>query len=307
VTNLVPGQYREVAVATVGFSLTIDALRAHFLGREVYRRTRYIVVRHHAETAVIEVERAPGSQLMAIVAGVVVLAGAGECAYLIAPEADTGVPSALAAAARANGTTRRCVVVEGRYHHVNFILDPVAARVRVVDIVPPGPPKLVDQASRLLALAEDLPPIELVADVVDLAELARDHPAPRYLLPCRGSGFAAHDGAEVAFLDERPQRQEWTLIGCARSRELHRWFYDDLPESVDMCPRQLAATRPGEPGTVTLTKCCLLEDRVEEGSDTIVVPWGASLDQVRLGLERAARRVAAREPTLSTRRSSSTR
>ncbi len=44
--NLVPGQYRKVSVATVDVPLTAAALTSHFLGREVYRHTRFVVVRH---------------------------------------------------------------------------------------------------------------------------------------------------------------------------------------------------------------------------------------------------------------------
>jgi hypothetical protein len=235
--------------------------------------------------------------------GVTVLALPSECAFLVDPETDTGVPSSLAAAARAAGVSSRAVVVEGRYHHVNFLLDPEPVRIRVLDVVPPAPAKLVDQVSRVLAVAEDLPPVEVIATVVDLGDLARSSPARRYLLPCRGSGFNG-SGAEVAFLDERPPRQDWTLIGCARSRELHRWFYRDLPPAIDMCPRTLTAasaarssSRPlagGEdPPVVTLTKCCLLEERVEVSGDTVVVPWGASLAQIRHGVDEAIRRYRA--------------
>jgi hypothetical protein len=57
-----------------------------------------------------------------------------------------------------------------------------------------------------------------------------------------------------------------------------------------MCPRVLAASRGGV-GVgvgVTLTKCCLLEDRIDCDGDMVVVPWGASLEQVRQGLHAAA-------------------
>jgi hypothetical protein len=57
-----------------------------------------------------------------------------------------------------------------------------------------------------------------------------------------------------------------------------------------MCPRVLAASRGGG-GVgvgVTLTKCCLLEDRIDCDGDMVVVPWGASLEQVRQGLHAAA-------------------
>jgi hypothetical protein len=306
VTNFVPRQYREVSVASVSFPLTSEGLTAHFLGREVYKRTRYVVVRRLSATAIVSVETAPGSQVMTPVLGVAVIARPDECTFIEAPDTDTGVPSALAAAALGARSRARAIVVEGRYHHINFILDPAPLDLRVVDVVPPAPAKLVDQVARVLAVAEDLPPVTVIPDVVDLVAVAGSTPAVRYLLPCRGSGF----GGDVSFLDERPPRQDWTLIGCARSRELHRWFYGDLPPVVDMCPRALAAAPPrafsagAAPAgghVVTLTKCCLLEDRIDVTGDTVVVPWGASLAQIRQGLEAAVGVAAAHGPTAADR------
>ena len=36
-----------------------------------------------------------------------------------------------------------------------------------------------------------------------------------------------------------------------------------------------------------ITKCCLLEDRVEHQAGLVVVPWGASMAQIREGLRLA--------------------
>lgn len=290
-TNRLPGQYRQVSVTQVDFPLDDDQLRRHFLGREVYRRTRYAVVRNRGRTAVVAVDTEGQDRLMATVTGVEILAPAEDCAFLTLPDVDTAVPSDLAAAQRRHGDGARCVVVEGRYHHISFILEPAALPIRVTEVVPPEPAKLWDQASRVLAVAEALPPIELVPDVVDMTALACDHPSPWYLLPCRGSGVVI-DGAEVAFLDERPPRQPWTLIGCERSRALHKWFYGDLPETVELCPR----LRPRPPGTATLTKCCLLEDHNVTEGDAVVVPWGASLHLVGEALATLA---SSRMPTWS--------
>jgi hypothetical protein len=180
------------------------------------------------------------------------------------------------------------VVVRGRYRHVSFILDPAPIQVRVVEVVPPVPAKLLDQARRVLEVAEDLPPIDLVAELVDLTDLARGRPAGRYLLPCRGAGVTV-DGAEVRFLDERPAVEDWVLLGCDRSREIHRWFYRAEAEAIDMCPRRLAGGLNPHL-TPVLTKCCLLEDHLEVEADDhrVTVPWGASLELVRAGLGHAA-------------------
>ncbi len=288
-SNVVPGQYRRVSVATVGVPLTVEALTAHFLGREAYRHTRFIVARAGGQTALVKVTKG-NTQLFEPITGVELLAGPDETAWVDAPDVDTGIPSALGRVAGERAPGTRCVVVEGRYHHVSFILDPAPIRIRVGDVVPPRPAKLFDQASRVLELAEDLPPIELVADVVDLVDLAQGHPAQHYLLPCRGSGFTLDGPGSIAFLDERPPHDDWTLIGCERSRGIHAWFYGQCPdEAVELCPRVLF---PAD-GRPLLTKCCLLEDTNADDGATVAVPWGASLEQVKealAGIAKAADR-----------------
>ena len=70
-----------------------------------------------------------------------------------------------------------------------------------------------------------------------------------------------------------------------------------------MCPRNLAGlnARPGAAGGVgpapVITKCCLLEDRVSSDDGLVVVPWGASVAQIRDGLHLA---VAAARPAPAT-------
>ena len=282
-SNLVPRRYRGVSVTDVDVPLRPDDLRAHFLGREAYRRTAFIVARSAGRAAVLRVRKGSEEPLFSPIVEIEVLAGEEETSLVHAADVDTGVPSQLARAAAEHAPDARCVVVQGRYEHVNFIVDPAPIDLRVVEVVPPEPAKLVDQAERVLAVAEDLPPVAVRGELVDLIELARTLPAERYLFPCRGSG-AAPPGSEVRYLDERPERQEWTLVGCARSRQIHRAFYGDEPPSVEMCPRELARERAGT--GPTLTKCCLLEEGLERDGATMVVPWGASLEQVREALGR---------------------
>lgn len=279
--NRRPRAYREVSVARVEVPLTADCLIEHFLGRECYRRTRYIVVRNGDATALVGVEPADPEPLFSPAASVEVLALPAETAYLRIPDIDTGVPSQLAKVAIGQPGAR-AVVVEGRYSHVSFLLDPDPVRVRVYEVVPPHPPKLLDQAQRVLDLAEDLPPMVLEPELVELESLAGD--AAVVLLPCRGAGIRLED-REVHYLDERPADRDWTLLGCARSRQLHHWFYGRGASGPDTCPRALASG----PGPL-LTKCCLLEDHTEIDGDVAVVPWGASLEQVRQALATLARR-----------------
>ncbi|MFE3452613.1 hypothetical protein ACFXJ8_27185 [Nonomuraea sp. NPDC059194] len=284
--NLVPSAYRGVAVARVRGPLTESGLRRFLLGREAYRRTRFLVVRDDGDrTALLRVVKESDEPLFSPIVSVEVLGPPGECAFVRAPEADTAVPSTMARIALSRAPGVRAVVVEGRYGHVSFIVDPEPLRLAVQEIVPPEPPKLLDQVRRLLEVAEDLPPIEPVADTVGFQALASRAPAARYLLPCGGSGVSVA-GASTLYLDQRPEFQEWTLLGCARSREIHQWFYGMQAESVEICPR----SRARDPRVPTLTKCCLLEDRIEQADGAVVVPWGATLEQVREALRIVARR-----------------
>lgn len=289
--NTVPGQYRGVAIARTEEGLDAESLRKHFLGREAYRRTRFIVVRAHGATALIKVSKMSDELLFSPITEVQVLAGPDECAFVHEQDADTAVPSVLAEVARHRAPGARAVVVQGRYEHISFILDPKPIRIRVREVVPPAPAKLFDQASRVLATAEELPPIELVPELVELSALAGSHRADHYLLPCRGSG-AAVAGSAASYLDERPERQDWTLLGCARSQQIHQWVYGDDPPTVDLCPLRTAVLHDGT-DTVLLTKCCLREDGLDQGAGWVSVPWGSTLDQVRDALAELARQ---REP-----------
>jgi hypothetical protein len=283
IRNLHPDRYRGVSVTRVDVDLTEDALRAFFLGRNAYFKTRFVVARNGVATAILAVSKAGDPEaLFSPITEVTLLAGPNETALVESPETDTGVPSALAAAALELATGFGAVVVHGRYEHISFIIGAQPIPIFVREVVPPRPAKLLDQARRILAVREDLPPIELVPDVIDLADLAHDNPAPTYLLPCRGSGFD-QPGAQVHFLDEHPIEADWTLLGCTRSRQIHRAFYDRDAPGPTICPLE----RPVSDDLV-LTKCCLQDDELRTGDGWVSVPWGSSLQRVGEALEQLA-------------------
>jgi hypothetical protein len=286
--NLVPGKYRGVAVSTVTVPLDAESLTAHLLGKPAYRRTRFVVARNAGDAAIARVWRDDPDTLFAPITRVDVLAGPDECAFVQDPTCDTAIPSDLARAAIARAPGVRAVAVLGLYEHVSFIIDPDPLRVTVREVSPPDPPKLLDQARRVLALAEDLPPIELIPDIVRLEDLAAAHPAECYLVPCRGSGFEPPD-SRTFYLDEHPPEQEWTLLGPERSQQIHESFYGHPAHLVDICPDN----RPPIEGPL-LTKCSLLENELRVEGGQVTVPWGSSLAQVREALRALAK---AWEPT----------
>ena len=281
--NTITRPYRGLSVQEVDVSLTELELVPFLLGREVYRRSDFLALRNGSATALVAVRRESDEPLFSPVAEARLLAGPDEVAWIESPETDVGNASALARAALAHARPGvRAYLVQGRYEHVNFIWEPRPLAVRVTEVVPPEPPKLFAMAEQVVAYDEDLPPIDLVLDAVDIRDLAAAHPAERYLVPCRGSGIDV--GAAIEFLDTRPaERGNWLLIGCERSLQFHRHFYGDEPERVDICPRRRVA-EDGRGRTLTLTKCCLLERGIEVDGPMAVVPWGSNLDEIRQAL-----------------------
>lgn len=280
--NAITRPYRGLSVQEVDVPLTEWGLLPYLLGREVYRRTEYLVLRNGPGTALVAVRKASTEPLFSPVVEARVLATPEQVVSVVSPETDVGNASALARAALASARPHaRAYVVQGRYEHVNFIWEPAPVRIRVTEVVPPEPPKLLAMAEQVVEFDEDLPPVDLVLEATDIRDLAEAHPALSYLLPCRGAGVGLR--GEVAFLDTRPeQRRDWLMIGCERSMQFHRHFYGDEPPQVDICPRRRADGAPGP----LLAKCCLLERGVEDADGLAVVPWGSSLDEVRSALRR---------------------
>jgi hypothetical protein len=274
--NFIARPYRGVSVQEAD-SLDEARLRAWLLGRPVYRRTEFIVAARDGEHAVVQVAHDVGEAIVAPVRDVRVLARPDEVAFVTDPSVDTGNASQMARAAARAGA--RVTVVQGRYEHVNFIVEPAPLRVLVVEVVPPEPPKLLEMASAVVDYDEDLPPVELDFEPIDLRELAAAHPAERYLFPCRCAGLDV--GAPVDFLDAGPPAAApWTLVGCERSRQIHVALYGAEPHArVDFCPAKRA--RADGP---TLLKCCLHERGIEQSGGRSIVPWGATLEEVRAAL-----------------------
>jgi hypothetical protein len=271
--NFIARPYRGVSVQEAP-GLDEAALRTWLVGRRVYRRTEFVVAARGGDHAVVQVSHQVGDDVLAPVEDLRVVARPDEVAYVVDPSVDTGNASQMARAARAGA---RVTVIQGRFEHVNFIVEPSPLRVRVLEVVPPEPPKLLEMARAVLDYDEDLPPVELDFEPIDLRDLAPAGPA---MYPCRCAGL------EGEFLDAGPNELgEWTLVGCERSRQIHVALYGAEPAGrVEFCPRVV-----GSADGPTLLKCCLYERGVRREGASLVVPWGATLEEVREALRELCR------------------
>ena len=280
--NFICRPYRGVSVQHWAEPLEEGRVKEVLLSREGYRRTEFIVLRGDDDsTALVAIECSSREALFNPITAVEWLAGPEDCTYVVRPDVDTANATALAEVAQSVGSPAVCVV-EGLYQHVNFIVRANPLEVRLVDVVPPGPARLLDLARQAIAIDEDLPPVRLVPELLDVRTLAAgaSHSDDHYLLPCQGSGVDLP--GTVDYLDQRPARADWTLVGCERSRQLHRWFYGDEPDrQVELCPDRLT---PDAPSTPILLRCCLLERGMRLEGRRAVVPWGTNLSEVQSAL-----------------------
>jgi hypothetical protein len=286
--NFVPLPYRRVSFQPYQGKMTEAVIVEHLLNREVYRRTDVIVL-HNTDNqyAVAAVQRLDSENLFTRLVAVEVLALPADCVYLHDANTDAANPSALAKLARLHGVSKtQTAIVEGKFDHINIIHHPDPIRLRVVEVTPPDPPKLLALVEQVLSYA-DLPPIEPMLEAIDLCELSQQVKPDSFLVPCRSGGLDEL-GVPVHFLDERPaKRENSTLIGCERSLQFHRHYYGDEPPRVEMCPRQLTQNN----ALPTLLKCCLLEFAIETEHNKVIVPWGADLPMIEQALQQIVRMV----------------
>ncbi|MGZ8187914.1 MAG: DUF7714 family protein [Methylosarcina sp.] len=287
--NFVPLPYRCVSFQPYEGDMKAAVIERYLAAREVYRRTD-IVILHNArhEYAVAAVQRTTSDSLFSPLEKVEILALPDDCVFIEDKATDPANRSALAKIALRHGVgPDQTAIVMGAFDHVNIIHRPFPLALRVIEVVPPEPPKLYRMVEQVLSYA-DLPPIvtELVA--IDLRDLAGAVCAEAYLVPCRSGGLQDLN-APVFFLDERPiKRENWTLLGCERSLQFHRHYYGDEPPRVEMCPRRIFKSD----GKATILKCCLLEYDIEQDGNSIIVPWGADLSMIEKALHQLSKGMA---------------
>ena len=170
--NFVPLPYRQVSVQPYGGEMSEAALVKHLHGRDSYRRTRFVILAQADACAIAWVDRASEEPLFSPITAVRVLALPPTCVWVEDATVDTANPSALAATALAHGfDATHTVVVRGMDGHVNFIHQPNPLGIRVIDVVPPAPAKLLRMAQQVLGYA-DLPAVQLNPVLIDLRDLA---------------------------------------------------------------------------------------------------------------------------------------
>jgi hypothetical protein len=281
--NIVPLPYSRIAVQHVDFALNETELRSFLRGKETWFETDYVVFRRGNDCAVAEVQKAERKDLFCKITEICTVSLPDASRWIDDFTVDTGNPSALAEKARTLGVTAsETLVVNGLYEHVNFIHRPQPTIIDVFDLSPPEPPRLLDMARRVLR-NRNFPAVVLNPHIQSIPEMVRHLRDKPILFPCGVSQLKAM--ARAFYLDERPSRQDWVLVGCERSRQIHRHVYGDDPPRIELCPKKLFAAER----TLALMRCCMVERSFNLSGNVAIVPWGAELplieDAIRSLLE----------------------
>ena len=189
-------------------------------------------------------------------------------------------------------------VVQGKFEHVNFIWRPAPVQIRVTEVIPPHPPKLLAMAAQVVAYDEDLPPIDAGPGRGGRARAGGGQPGPALPAPVPGQRRARQARSQL------PGHPPALPRGLAAHRLR---AVPAVPPALLRQPAPAGGPVPEGPGrrarrARVLTKCCLLERGIEVHGTTAVVPWGANLDEVRAalralcGVPRRAGGAGAREP-----------
>jgi hypothetical protein len=272
--NLVPLPYSRIAVQHADFALNETELRSFLRGKQAWFETDYVVFRRGDACAVTEVQKADREDLFCKITDVSVVSLPNASRWIDDFTVDTGNPSALAEKARALGIAPSgTLVVNGLYEHVNFIHRPQPVVIDVFDLSPPEPPRLLDMARRVLG-NRNFPAVVLNPRIQSIPETVQHLGDKPILFPCGISQLKAM--ATAYYLDERPSRQDWVLVGCERSRQVHRHIYGDEPPRIELCPKKLFAAD----GALALMRYCMVEKTFNLSGYVAIVPWGVELSLI---------------------------
>ncbi|MDD1770660.1 MAG: hypothetical protein LUO79_06200 [Methanomassiliicoccales archaeon] len=270
---MLPDHCKDVSVREVGFELTAENIDRHTVGKKAYTRTEYIILKHGDDYAVMRVFKEGGTDLFRPISSHRIVSLPANTAYVEDPQVDVLVRSHMARIALDH--PGKTVVVRGMFNHVSFASSEEVIELRVTDVVPPRPSKLMTLLEKAFAAGLiDLPVIPVLEEI-DLNALEKRVTTEVVIFPCRASGMLSRK--KVLYLDETPRVEgEATLVGCDLSRRIYKSLYKNDPKFVNMCARDLKL----DDGRKRIVKCCKVRDGFEIEGATAIVPWGATVKEV---------------------------
>lgn len=288
---MIPRHCREVGVKKVSFHLTKKNVMEQTSGKSAYTNTNYMILNNGSEWAVLRMAKTKEEALFRKIGKMEVVSMPANAMYIENPEVDVQNPSVMVRMAEEIG--KDTLIVKGKFEYISFVHKERTTPLVVFDVVPPEPPKLVEQAEAALGTGRIRKPIRIIPKIMDLNEVARRRTTQYVMFPCYASVLTSglNGGEDALYLDQLPSLKvpvsELTLIGCELSLRIFTAYYGEKPVFMDMCPKKMI----GDTSEPCLSRCCMIDEgHIIEGN-AAYVSWGASVGEVEeaiidlLGLE----------------------
>lgn len=271
---IIPEHCREVSIWDVDFRLDADEIRKKLKGQKAYRRTRYVVLRNKRQFAVVELRKKGTKALFNKILSIKILSLPKDTAFIEDPEVD--VLSVPLLARRASRSRKDTVVVKGLFEHVSFVHKLRFKEIRVVEVVPPFPPKLTTLVEMALKTEEIKTPVRTTEELIDIRKLAKIARTKEILFGCEAGGVKIPK-KRCLYVDRNPTISDATIVGCDLTKRVAKQLYGKELPFIDICPKNIVK----KPKVPTLIKCCELQKSgFDREGELAMVPWGAKVGDV---------------------------
>lgn len=244
----------EVVLLDVGFELEPTIVVRQVVGKRIYSKTRYLVLRRGAGHMLVEIETAPPALvngkkiLITRITEASVLANARETVFCINKGIDVQNATQMARHAKLMGA--RCLVIQGKGMHIGFVLDPSLMYIDIHDVIPPLEPRLFTLFAEAIPLIRHAVVGRPMLTFLDKLGASSNYESIMY--PCETDAIEIRDKT-VHYLNRAPPSMppDIELIGCDVSLRTFMALYGVKPAFTNICPR-LLDTRNG----YHLARCC---------------------------------------------------
>ncbi|UCF08846.1 MAG: hypothetical protein JSW28_03915 [Thermoplasmata archaeon] len=278
-----PKHCSHVSIKVVSFPLTGDDIQDNLLGKSVYKKTEFLILKNGDDWAVVGIRKASTEDLFSEIEEMEIISLPENTKYVEDSSINVLSPTMMAEKADALGT--KTLVVKGKFEHVSFIHEEERKTVVVHEVVPPEAPKLVELVTNALNYGNVPFAVKVAPQILDLRDIEKNCTKKNMVFPCHASGLES--SKNVYYLDEGPELSreelaEVSLLGCDLSLRIFKNLYGIEPEFFNFCPERAAMNL--ESDTLAIAKCCKVKEGFERTGNLVVVPWGATQKEVEEAL-----------------------
>jgi hypothetical protein len=274
-----PKHCKEVSVKRVAFPLNKEGILENLINKPAYKKTSFIILNNENDWAVVRIKKPGPKDLFSKITDIEIISLPETTKYTEDENIDVLSPTWMAE--KADELDCETLVVKGKFEHISFIHNEKIVPLRVIEVLPPEPAKLVEMVRSVLYSGNVSKPVKIVPNIIDLREVERDFDTQNIVFPCNASGLTSN--MKTFYLDERPdfadeELSSITLVGCDLSLRIFKTLYGKEPDFYNFCPKKKALEMQQE--YPVITKCCEVKEGHEHIGNMVIVPWGSTQREV---------------------------